>query len=85
MSKAESSRFGDLFDETEGLRPLTEQTEGGRGMKKTYVVYTYDELAGEVQDVRTFTSKEEAEAERQKRQQQYDDQRAFKEARLREE
>lgn len=38
-----------------------------------YIVYTYDELAGEVQDKVTFETKEEAEAERLKRQEQYDD------------
>lgn len=59
------------------------QTEKGMDKRKMYEVYTYDELAGEVQDVVTFASYEEAEAERQKRQQQYDDQRAFKEARIR--
>ena len=67
-----------------GNKPPTNQSKG-REQRKMYEVYTYDELAGEVQDVVTFASYEEAEAERQKRQQQYDDQRAFKEARLREE
>lgn len=47
-----------------------------------YVLYTYDQLAGEVQNKVTFLTYEEAEAERQKRQQQYDDDRAFKEARI---
>ena len=50
-----------------------------------YIVYTYDEIAGEVQDKVAFATYEEAEEERQKRQQQYDDDRAFKIARLREE
>ena len=45
-----------------------------------YVLYTYDQLAGEVQNKVTFLTYEEAEKERQKRQQQYDDHREFKEA-----
>ena len=49
-----------------------------------FKVFTYDQLAGEYQDVVTFPTYEEAEAERQKRQQRYDDDRAFKEAVIRE-
>ena len=49
-----------------------------------FMVYTYDQLAGEVQDKVIFLTYEEAEMERRKRQQRYDDDRSFKEAFIRE-
>lgn len=50
-----------------------------------YVVYTYDQQAGERHMVRAFDTKEEAEEERERLQQMFDDQMAFADAYIREE
>ena len=46
-------------------------------MEKSYVVFTYEELTGRVQDFEVFFDKQEAEEEQARRQQLFDDERLF--------